>query len=442
MKIFISVIWFLIFFKLLLFWVWLWQLKGYHRGRFKAHFETQKIRKLLFSFHGIRYPKLTSKVIVILISGILLEFLILFYFYSLLLLLILIGLAPIISSILVLIFQIPTIILVKIILNKARKKRKKLKNLIVVSITGSYGKTSTKEFLFTFLSQKYRVLKTKANANTTLGVANTILKDLNQKHEIFICEIGAYKKGEIKKMCEFVKPKIGILTGINEQHLAIFGSLENIKKAKYELIESLPEDGIAILKNKLDLRTEDITVEKEYLFFKINSVAFKVNLLGKHNIDNILLAVSCAQKLGMNLEEIAKACLKIKPEQGGMKFLRKESPFILDSSYSANPDGVIADLEYLKIYFGRKIIVMPCLIELGLASSGIHQRIGRKISKVCDLAIITTKDYFREIKKEAPNALLLEKPKEIIEKIKEFNRPGDVVLLEGRVSKEVIDLLK
>ena len=337
-KIIISIVWFLIFTKLLIFWVWLWQLKGYHWGRFKAHFETQKIRKLLFGFQGIRYPKLTSKVIVILMSGILLEFLILFYFYSLLLLLILIGLVPIISSILVLIFQIPTIILIKIILNKARKKREKFKNLIVIGITGSYGKTSTKEFLFTFLSQKYRVLKTKANANTTMGVANTILKDLNQKHEIFICEIGAYKKGEIKKMCELVKLKIGILTGINEQHLSTFGSLENIIKAKNEILES---SEIKIKYNQLSLRTTDIRVEKEYVFFKVNGIDFKVNLLGRHNIDNILLAASCAKKLGMSLEEISRACLKIRPEQGGMKFLRKESPIVLDSSYSANPDGVI-----------------------------------------------------------------------------------------------------
>lgn len=439
MKIFIAVLWFLIFTKLLIFWVWLWQLKGYHWGRFKAHFETQKIRKLLFSFHGIRYPKLTSKVIVILMSGILFEFLILFYFYSLLLLLILIGLVPIISSILVLIFQIPTIILVKIILNKARKKREKFKNLIVIGITGSYGKTSTKEFLFTFLSQKYRVLKTKANANTTMGVANTILKDLNQKHEIFICEIGAYKKGEIKRMCELVKPKIGILTGINEQHLAIFGSQENIISAKFELIESLPkEEGIAILKNKLDLWAEDIEAQKEYLLFKINNVDFKVNLLGRHNIDDILLAASCAKKLGMSLEEISRACLKIRPEQGGMKFLRKEGPVVLDSSYSANPDGVIADLEYLKIYQGKKVIIMPCLIELGRAAKEVHQRLGRKIAEVCDLAIITTKDYFKEIKKEASNALLIENPKEIISKLKNV----DVVLLEGRVPKELCCLLK
>ncbi len=441
-KIIISILWFLIFTKLLLFWVWFWQLKQYHWGRFKAHFETQKIRKLLFGFYGIKYPKLTSKVIVILFSGILFEIFIIWKLsfqignlVSTTGLLIFIILAPIFSSLLVLFFQIPTTILIKRTLEKARTKKEKFKNLIVIGITGSYGKTSTKEFLFTFLSQKYRVLKTKANTNTTQGVANTILKELNQKHEIFICEIGAYKKGEVKKMCEFVKPNIGILTGINEQHLSTFGSLENIIKAKNEILES---SEIKIKYNQLSLKATDIRVEKKYVFFKVNGIDFKVNLLGAHNIDNILLAASCAKKLGMSLEEISRACLKIKPGQGGMKFLRKENPVILNSSYSANPDGVIADLEYLKIYSGRKIIIMPCLIELGKAAKEVHQRIGKKIAEVCDLAIITTKDYFKEIKQEAPNALLIKNPKEIIVKAEKAN----IILLEGRVPKELCLLLR
>jgi len=448
MRIIISILWFLIFTKLFVFWLWLWQLKEYHWGRFKAHFETQKIRKFLFSFHGIRYPKLTPKVIAILISGIAFEILIVFYFYSLILFLILVSLAPLIVSLLVLLFQIPASIFIKRALKKAKQKREQFKDLIVIGITGSYGKSSTKEFLATILSQKYNVLKTKKNINAEIGIARTILKELNPKHQVFIAEIGAYNRGKIKEVCKMLQPRIGILTGINEQHLATFGSKENIIKAKYELIESLPKDGIAITKNKLDLRAEDIKVEKKYISFRVNSVDFKINLLGKHSVDNVLLAASCAKKLGMDLIEIARACQRIKPEQGGMKFLKKpacqrgeKNPIIIDSSYSANPAGVMADLEYLKIYPGKKIIVMPCLIELGKASKEIHQKIGRKISEICDLAIITTKDYFKEIKKEAPNALLIEKSEEILDKLKGFFGRDGVILLEGRVPKKICQSL-
>jgi len=432
-KIIISIIWFLIFLKLLFFWIWLWQLKEYHWGRFKAHFETQKIRKFLFSFLGLRCPKLTPKVILILAAGII--FAGLTSGVGPILLLTLLILAPAISSFLVLIFQIPANIFIKRALKKARKKREQLKDLIIVGITGSYGKSSTKEFLATILSEKFSVLKTKKNINAEIGIAKTILNELNSEHQIFIVEIGAYERGKIKEVCQMLQPKIGILTGINEQHLSTFGSLENIIKAKNEILEC---SEIQIKYNQLNLKAADIRIEKEFIFFKINNIDFKVNLLGKHNIDNILLAAFCAQKLGMSLEEISKACLKIKPEQGGMRLLKGEGPVIVDSSYSANPDGVIADLEYLKLYSGRRIIVMPCLIELGSAAKEVHQRIGRKIAEVCDLAIITTKDYFKSVEVGPRRIYLIEKPREIVKKLKEFQDKDDVVLLEGRVPREII----
>lgn len=441
-KILISIVWFLIFTKLLIFWLWLWQLKEYHWGRFKAHFETQKIRKFVFSFHGIRFPELTQKVAAILTVGIFVEFFFLLFisnftnylFY--IFLLISIILAPITISILILLFQIPANILIKRILREAKKKREQFKDLTVIGITGSYGKTAVKEFLYEILSQKYNVLKTKKNINAEIGIGNTILNELNQKHQVFIAEIGAYERGKIKQVCKIINPKIGILTGINEQHLSTFGSLENIKKAKNEILEC---SEIKIDYNGLDLFATDIVIGKEFVSFKVDGVDFKVNLLGKHNINNILLAASCAKKLGMSLEEISKACLKIKPEQGGMKFLKRNGLIVLDASYSANPNGVIADLDYLQIYSGSKIIVMPCLIELGKESKRIHKRIGQKIAEVCDFAIITTKDYFKEIKGENKNVFLIENPEDIIAKVRELSSQETVILLEGRVPHLIWD---
>ncbi len=482
MKTFIAVFWFFIFIKLLLFWIWLWQLKEYRLKRLKAHFGTQKIRKIIFSLHGIRYPKLTKKTVIILVSGILIGFLILFYLFSLpgylfyLALLILVILAPIIFSLLVLFFQIPTTVLIKRILKKAKEKREEFKDLLVIGITGSYGKTSTKEFLAAILEEKFKILKTPEHQNTDPGIARCILNNLTSEHQIFIVEMAAYGLGEIKPPCRMVQPKIGILTGINEQHIALFGSQENIINTKFELIESLPENGIAIfnwdnkfiksrikgqeskvknqrfcsVKEKLNIWAEDIKVEKEFISFKVSSknggsANFKVNLLGRQNIENILLAACCAQELGMSLGEISRACSKIKPEQGAMEILKKNGLTILDSSYSANPDGVIADLDYLKVYSGKRIIVMPCLIELGRSSKEVHRRIGRKIGEVCNLAIITTKERFKEIQEGAiekgmkkENILFIENPKEIIERINIFCKQNDVVLLEGRVPKQLI----
>ena len=475
-KILISIVWFLIFIKLLVFWIWLWQLKEYHVSRFKAHFETQKIRKFLFSFHGIRYPELTLKVAVILTIGIFVGFFFLLFIFSFtdylfyIFLLISIILAPITISFLILLFQIPANILIKRILEQAKRKMEEFspcggspvegKDLTVIGIAGSYGKTAVKEFLSEILSERFNVLKTKKNINAEIGIAKTILNELRPEHQIFIAEIGAYERGKIRQVCEIINPKIGILTGINEQHLSTFGSLENIKKAKNEILEC---SEIKVDYNNLDLTATDIVVGKEFVSFKVDEVDFKINLLGEHNIDNILLAAFCAKKLGMSLEEISRACLRIKPEQGGIKFLKRNgltplepeprkrlvrSPSgdlaltgltILDASYSANPDGVIADLDYLKVYSGSKIIVMPCLIELGKESKEIHKKIGQKIAEVCDFAIITTKDYFKEIKGENKNVFLIENPEDIIAKVRELSNQEAIILLEGRVPHLIWD---
>jgi UDP-N-acetylmuramoyl-tripeptide--D-alanyl-D-alanine ligase len=487
MKLFFTILWFLLFTKAFFFWVWLWQLKEYHLGRFRAHFEAQKFKKIISSFWRKKIPKFTKKIIVIVGFGILIEGLILISIYGLenkwfyLMLFVLLLLCPLISSLIVLFFQIPTYFLRKRILKKATQKREKFKNLLVIGITGSYGKTSTKEFLAKILAKKYKVLKTPKHINAEIGIAQTILNELTKNHQIFVCEIGAYERGKIKEVCQMIKPKIGILTGINEQHLSTFGSQENIIKGKFELIESLPEDGLAIFngdnkfisnlksqisnlhlkskifcstKEKLDLWAEDIKVEKGSISFKVfskdgDSADFKVNLIGAQNIENILLAALCAKELGMNLREIAEICSQFKPLEGAMRLLRgKEGLNILDATYSANPHGVISHLEYLKIWPGKKVIVMPCLIELGEAAKRVHQRIGKKIGQVCDLAIITTRDYFKELKKDTQktgmppeNILLIEKPKEILEKIKNFCSPEDIILLESRVPQILVKML-
>ncbi|MDI6883017.1 MAG: UDP-N-acetylmuramoyl-tripeptide--D-alanyl-D-alanine ligase [Patescibacteria group bacterium] len=468
-------LWIIIFSKSLFFWLWLWQLKEYHFGRFRAHFESQRVRKIISSFWRIKFPKATKKIIVISITGIFLEILVLFYAFSLenknfyFLLLISLILAPIIFSLLVLVFQIPTWILRKIILKKAQKKIEKYKKLLVIGITGSYGKTSTKEFLAEILSQRFKVLKTAEHINAEIGIAKTILKELTQDYEIFIAEIGAYERGKIKEVCRILKPKIGILTGISEQHLSTFGSQENIIKAKFELIESLPEDGLAIFNGnnkycqelyKRTVITKKITSSSDNTF-----QAIAKNLL-PWDAENFLMASLSAEALGMNSKEIAGAAKKIKSQIEIKK--GANGLYIIDSTYSANPNGLISHLEYLKSWgnppsprlppspFGlrrasrraRKIIVMPCLIELGKASKEIHQRIGEKIAEICDLAIITTKDYFKELKQgfrkvgfPEERILLIEKPKKIFEKIKSFSRPNDIILLESRLPQVLIKML-
>lgn len=440
MEYLLVILWFIIFTKLFVFWLWLWQLKEYHWKRFLAHFETQAWRKFIFSFswriRDLRYPKFTEKVKGILIVGILWELVIVLRNPDLLNLIFSIIIAPITVSLVVLLFQIPTSILIKKELERAKIKREGFPNLTVIGISGSYGKTAVKEFLSTILSEKFKVLKTEKNNNAEIGIARLILDKLDSSHEVLVTEIGAYEKGKIRQVCEIIKPKIGILTGINEQHLSTFGSQENIIQAKNEILEC---SEVEIRYNDLKIFPTDIISEKEFFTFKINGVDFKINLRRKHNIKNILLAVSAALKLGMTLEEISKACLKIKLSQSSMKVIEKENYTLLDASYSANSTGVLADLDYLNTFSNKKIIIMPCLIELGSAAQGVHQKIGKRINEVCDLGIITTKDYFQDLKQGSEKIILIENSEEVIREIKKYSNA--TILLEGRIPKKVKDNL-
>ena len=551
MTYFFGVVWFIAVFENILFWLYLWQLKEYHIGRFLAHFQTEKGRKLLFNkllflkiffvfvflsfflfgwrfwdenslFLGIvtalslaaavsfiyfletfntfknlfgkriKAPVLTFKTILLIFISLLLEIAAVFLFFQtfpedypffILGLLFFDIFVPLIVSVIVLFFQPLTVLRKNQIIGKAIKKREQFKNLTVIGVTGSYGKTSTKEFLAAILSQKFNVLKTKENQNSEMGISQCIIDELKPEHQVFIAEMGAYNRRGIKLLCKIAKPKIGILTGISEQHLATFGSQKNIISAKFELIESLPEEGTAILncdsrymktkiqspdykvkvknqklyslQEKLDVWAENILMDKDCLSFRVflksgESADFSLNALGKHNVLNLLGAVAVAKELGMSLEEIRQEVQNISNQEGGMVLKKSSIGFnFVDSSYSSNPDGVVSDLDYLKAWSGKKAIIMPCLIELGSSSKNIHKRIGEKIAEICSLAVITTKDNFKEIKEGAigkgmkpENIIFSENPKKINEAIKEFNGENDILLLEGRISKEIIDSLK
>jgi len=562
----LSFLWFIQTLKSILFWLYLWQLKEYHIGRFVDHFRTEKGKRLIFNkllifkillvfiflsgfflfgfeilpppifssktslyffeflftipflviilyiFEAVRAlfiffqkklkkPIITKKIIFLISTVLILEILFIFILslYSrdewgninlglaTLSLLLFDILTPALISGIVLVFQPLAVLARNQIIKKAKEKRAKFKNLIVIGITGSYGKTSTKEFLATILSEKFKVLKTKEHQNSEVGISQCILNDLKEEHEVFVVEMGAYNRGGIKLLCDITKPQIGILTGINEQHMAIFGSQDNIVKTKYELIESLPEMGFTVFNGdniycrelykmapvskricyttfsaladevvQGDFWASDIKLDKESLYFKVFSrwgergVEFKLNLLGEHYAQNILMAAIVAKEvLGMTLEEIAKVSQKIKSEQGGMRLIKtKDGLNIIDATYSASPDGVISHLEYLKVWPGKKVIIMPCLIELGQVSKEVHKRIGQKIGEVCYLAIITTKERFRDIGEGAvekgmpgENILYTENSKEIFKKIKNFSQPDDIILLEGRVPSELKNLL-
>ncbi|MDD3032476.1 MAG: Mur ligase family protein [Candidatus Pacebacteria bacterium] len=503
----IIALWFISQIKSSLFWIYLWQLKNYHIGRFKDHFRTKKGREIFFNFFFLskiftlilfvlgwftflplvflildgvlslykvvrqkfNCPIFTKKTI-LLFSLSVLALMVIFrnisfinlYDFSAKLLLVNVLLPLIISSV-VLLFQPITVALRYRILNKAKKKRRSLKNLTVIGITGSYGKSSTKEFLYTILTSHYSGVKeTPENKNSEMGISNYILNELNEKDRYFICEMGAYNKGGIKLLCDIADPQIGILTGINNQHLSTFGSQENIVKTKFELIEYVKSFSIVnwdnyLIKNnkqfnsykysyleKQDIYAENLKIFKDHIEFNVclktgEKEFFKANVLGGHNVSNLLGAIFVAYKLGMTLPEIKKGVEKITSNQGGMTLFKN----YIDATYSSNANGIIAHLNFLTLWKGKRVIVMPCLIELQKESKRIHREIGKKIAEVCDLAVITSSDCLKELKEGGGDKIIFENNSEkIFGILKKYDKKDDIILLESRVPLELIKKIK
>ncbi|GFN36284.1 UDP-N-acetylmuramoyl-tripeptide--D-alanyl-D-alanine ligase [Tepidimicrobium xylanilyticum] len=353
---------------------------------------------------------------------------------------------------------------------KAQRKISSMNNLHVIGITGSFGKTSTKFITGTILKEKYRVLNTPESYNTPMGLSMVINNQLNEKHQVFIAEMGARNIGDIKELAKLTKPRIGVITSIGPTHLETFKNLENIMKTKFELIEELPTDGIAILNyddehikkladktfkekilygmedvDKLDIFAEDVEVSEKGSTFTIkdkkgNNIRCTTRLLGKHNIYNILAGVSVAIAMGMNLEEIKRGIEKIEPVPHRLNIINPGTGItIIDDAFNSNPIGAKAALEVLSQFKeGRKIIVTPGMVELGAREEEANRELGVNIGKVCDFAILVGEkrtipiyEGLMEIGYNKDNVFVVSSLDEATKIIQKIARPKDVILFEN-----------
>lgn len=310
---------------------------------------------------------------------------------------------------------------------KAMKKLKEMPNLNVVGITGSYGKTSSKNILNDILSVKYNSLPTPKNFNTPVGLIITINNHLDKFNDILIAEMGAFKRGEIKELCDLVKPKYGILTKIGVAHLESFGSQENIQKGKFELIESLPLDGIGVLngddelqvnyklQNKVktvwigienkdvDVRATNIKLSEEGTTFDCTfkgdkkKYKFTTKLLGKANIYNVLAGIALGKELGITISQLQTGVKKVKPVEHRLELKKMGTINIIDDAYNANPDGTKMALDVLDKMTGKKIVVSSGMIELGSKSFELNKELGTYMSDKVDIAILLGKEQTKPI---------------------------------------------
>ncbi|HBU06484.1 MAG TPA: hypothetical protein DEB09_00195 [Candidatus Magasanikbacteria bacterium] len=417
-------------------------------------------------------PAITLKSLLLISIPILLEVSLLFKSHDWDALLILMMTRIFILGLIVYAFNLMTDLIKKILINRARKKISQYKNLKIIGITGSYGKTTVKIFLDHILKSKFNVISTPKHVNTEIGIAKFILKTNFSNTDIFIVEMGAYAEGEIKLICDMVKPKIGILTAINEQHIALFGNIKKTQKAKYELFRSLPKDGLAITNsdnsycreflNELNCQVMTFGTEEEHKptilvkSIEKNTEGGKVvvicqnveiqidsNLRGSHNTMNVLPCTLVARYLGMTEEEI-KGVIKNLPQT--IHIFKYGNCDIIDDSYNSNPEGFKAALDYITNFENerKRIVITRGMLELGEKSNEIHEKIGGEISYSTDELVIITPDFVKPLTEGSLSQKYRLEIKEIFEPvklltyIKNIKNSGSVVLLENRIPELVM----
>ncbi|WP_304506492.1 Mur ligase family protein [Duncaniella muris] len=292
-------------------------------------------------------------------------------------------------------------------------------DLKIIGVTGSYGKTSTKHYLNRILSEKYDVMMTPGSFNTTMGVIRTVREYLKPYNEVFIVEMGAKQPGDIKEICDLVHPEIGIVTAVGEQHLESFKTIENVQRTKFELIDSLPTDGLAVVNNdfpfvanrKVDnvkcIRyavsecgpaqyiAEDIRYSAHGTSFTVvtptgEKFGFSTHLVGECNVSNLLAAIIVALRLEVPIEKIRYAVNDIQQVEHRLNMKRTPGGVtIIDDAFNSNPTGSKMALDVLKMMTGgRRIIVTPGMIELGERQEELNAKFGEYIAGAADIAII------------------------------------------------------
>lgn len=405
----------------------LWFVKEYRFDRMYIHLGTQQGKLILFP--KFRRPPLSLKTMTLFwLSSITLFILLFFLPVRWFVAFFLVDLLTFpVTALWVGLLKLPTLLYHEFLILLATQKLRKYPPKIVIGITGSYGKTTTKEFAATLLQKKFTVLKTEASKNSPIAIAELVLKRLTQEVDVFVVEMGAYRRGEIGRMADMVKPQIGIVTAINPQHQDLFRSIETTVAAKYELIDHLVDKKIAIFNadntyckqmaekaisnhtvllyssqshnsTQVHMYAEKIQTTTQGLEFNAywnkKHFSVKTNLRGSHQVGNVLAAFSLATAAGMNLKDCIRAAIELEQPAHTLQILKGVHGItIIDDTFNNNPDAALVALEYLKLYKGKKIFVFQPMIELGKFSKEAHKKVGQKAAEICDQIYLTNDNF-------------------------------------------------
>jgi len=348
----------------------------------------------------------------------------------------------------------------------------------VVAVTGSVGKTSTKEMIAAVLRQRYVTLWSRASFNNEIGLPLTLLH-LNNSHQALVLEMGAYVPGDIRALCHIAHPQVGVVTNVGVSHLERMGTVERIWEAKSELVRALPEEGTAILNwddervrrmaeatrarvftygltPDADLWADNVeTLGLEGLRFTLHSqgqcIPVRLPWLGQHSVHTALRAAAVGLVFGMEWEDIlaglqdtdAQLRILVVPGLRGTK--------IIDDTYNASPSSVLAALNLLADLDGRRVAILGDMLELGSYEEVGHRKVGARAAEVVD-RLITVGKRARWIAEEAmavglapEHVIQVDTPEEAAEQARAWLQPGDILLVKASRAmalERVVDALR
>lgn len=358
----------------------------------------------------------------------------------------------------------------KAMLSLAHYYLKKL-NIKVIGVTGSTGKTSTKDLIAAALSEKFKVFKTIGNFNNDIGLPLMVFK-LDKSYEVAILEMGMSNFGEIELLSETAAPDIAVITNVGISHIENLKSRENILKAKLEILKGLKDDGTLIVNNDNDLLSNNIddnhniirigtgdNCDIKAVDFKLNenSISFLVegkkekklfslNIPGFHNVLNSMLAIACGELLGVSYDEMAKGFNNLQSTSMRLDFVEFEKYKLINDAYNASPDSMKAAIDVLSVQgSGRKVCVLGTMKELGDESYKAHREVGAYAKgKNIDCLIVTGEfkegyiDGFDNVKKTKS----FENIDEIIGYLKENIQENDIILIKASRSMKFERILE
>ncbi|MEX1052346.1 MAG: UDP-N-acetylmuramoyl-tripeptide--D-alanyl-D-alanine ligase [Patescibacteria group bacterium] len=361
----------------------------------------------------------------------------------------------------------------KYLISKAQAKIKRLKDLKIIAIAGSYGKTTFKEILYTILSEKYKVLKTPDSINTPVGISRLIISQLSNDYDVFIVEMGEYYRRDIKKLCDITPPNIAVVTGINEAHFERMKSLNNTIATIFEVVDYSRQNALVVLNmsNKLvrenyknhtknkkvifygentksNIKAKDITFnpEKLKLTFSLYDGRslidnFSLSILARYLIDDIVGAVHVANTLNTPMAFIKKGIDNITPIQFRLnpKYDVENDVVFIDDTFNSNPEGVKEAIRILNEFKNRrKIYVTPGMAEAGQKSREIHLKIAKILSKTADLVILIDTSAAKFIKEGLKKnnfpdnkIKIFDHQQDVYDDMSNWSKSGDVILFQN-----------